>query len=140
MYSNAEQSTLFDWSKSFLQQTGEVKSLDATDKVKRLSELIKYHEWRYYVKNDPIISDYEYDMLFKQLEALESEHPELLATDSPTQRVSNDLIEDFQSVAHMTPMLSLGNSYNAEDLKEFDSQIRQVLNVLENKKITPSIL
>lgn len=75
------------------------------------------------------MSDYEYDLLYKQLEKLESEHPGLLSEDSPTQRVSTDLTSDFNSVEHMTPMLSLANSYNAEDLKDWDEQLKRLWNM-----------
>ena len=75
-----------------------------------------------------MISDFEYDMLYKKLEALEQQHPDLVTPDSPTQRVSNDLIDNFNSVEHLIPMLSLDNSYNAEDLKDFDTQIKKLTN------------
>ncbi|MCI5083996.1 MAG: NAD-dependent DNA ligase LigA [Saprospiraceae bacterium] len=129
MYTPEEQKQLFERSKSFLDTKNPVRSLPVEEQVAHLRKLINYHEWRYYVKNDPVISDFEYDQLFKYLEALEGEHPDLITPDSPTQRVSDDLIEDFSKVAHLTPMLSLGNSYDADDLKEFDEQIKRLLNM-----------
>lgn len=68
--------------------------------------------------------DHEYDLLFKQLQAIETAHPELISADSPSQRVATDLITSFNTVKHIVPMLSLENSYNEEDLKDFDAQIK----------------
>ncbi len=103
--------------------------LGATVEIQDLHYVIKYHEWRYYIQNDPVVSDYEYDHLFKRLEALEATFPDLITPDSPTQRVSPDLTSDFPSVEHLTPMLSLANSYNEEDLIDFDESIKRVLGV-----------
>lgn len=91
-----------------------------------LKLLIRYHENRYYVKNDPVLSDEEFDLLYKKLEAVECENPNSITKDSPTQRVSSDLNGDLPNVKHLTPMLSLGNSYNSEDLSAFDIQIRKL--------------
>lgn len=104
-----------------------------------LRQVIVFHEWRYYVLNDPIISDYEYDHLFKFIETTEAIHPEWVTPDSPTQRVSSDLTSDFQNVAHLEPMLSLGNSYNADDLNDFDAQIKRLLNMEEDQAIAYAI-
>ena len=123
MYSKQDQRSFFELSKALL--VGK-STIAPAELIAQLRQVIVYHEWRYYVLNDPIISDFEYDSLFKQLEALEAQHPHLLTADSPTQRVSSDLTSDFESVEHLTPMLSLNNSYNAEDLKEFDTQIKKV--------------
>ena len=129
MYNKEEHKHLFDLTKAYLDPQNAVRTAVASQQVQELHQLINYHEWRYYVQNDPIISDFEYDHLFKYLEELEGNYPELLSNNSPTQRVSNDLIEDFVKVSHLTPMLSLANSYNAEDLKEFDEQIKRLLNM-----------
>ena len=104
-----------------------------------LGDLLRYHEWRYYVQDDPVLSDKEYDELFKQLEAIEAAHPELITPDSPTQRVGSDLTGDFQSVPHLVPMLSLGNSYNAEDLAEFDRQVKRMLNLEETDDLAYAV-
>lgn len=106
-------------------------STSAADQIVELAELLRYHEWRYYVQDDPVLSDFEYDSLYKQLEALEAEHPALVTPDSPTQRVGSDLEGDAVSVPHLVPMLSLGNSYNADDLQEFDKQVKRMLNMDE---------
>ncbi len=128
MYSQPDQKALFDLSKQFLDTQSKVHQLQPEERADKLRQLIVYHEWRYYMLNNPVVSDFEYDLLFKQLEAIEDAQPALISPDSPTQRVSTDLSADFDSVAHLTPMLSLANSYNAEDLKEFDEQIKRLLN------------
>ncbi len=93
--------------------------------IDTIRDLIVFHEHRYYVKNDPIISDIEYDTLFKLLEGLEKDYPNSIIPDSPTQRVSSDLTGDMSNVKHLTPMLSLDNSYNVEDLNDFDSRVKK---------------
>lgn len=91
-----------------------------------LIELLRFHEHKYYVDNDPQISDYEYDSLYKLLEALEKEHPDWIRKDSPTQRVASDVVNASESVTHLNPMLSLDNTYNLDDLLEFDQRIRKL--------------
>ncbi len=135
MYSQAEQKKLFDLSKQLLKENNIVKNENTTQLVTDLQKVIIYHEWRYYILNDPITSDFEYDQLFKKLESLEAAHPELKTPDSPTQRVSTDLTSDFPSVEHLVPMLSLANSYNAEDLIDFDAQIKKLTLLDENAEI-----
>ena len=136
MYSNDQQRAFVKTSKSLINDTLSVKSEEEAVKiVAELRNVLVYHEWRYYVQNDPVISDFEYDTLYKKLEALEKEYPTLINPESPTQRVSNDLISDFATVEHLTPMLSLANSYNAEDLQDFDEQIRKLLNLDEQAQI-----
>ncbi len=126
MYSKEKQRELYDLSKTLLNQK-EMPTLEgATKEVQQLHEVIVYHEWRYYVLSEPVVSDFEYDHLFKRLEALERTFPALVTPNSPTQRVSNDLSSDFDPVAHLVPMLSLGNSYNEEDLVDFDRRIHDL--------------
>ncbi len=120
MYSKNDQRRLFQLSKRLLKNKDIPKALEVSAEVQDLHYVIKYHEWKYYIQNDPVISDFEYDHLFKRLQALEAEFPQFITSDSPTQRVSHDLTEEFPSVEHLTPMLSLDNSYNAEDLIDFD--------------------
>ncbi len=126
MYSTADQRALYDLSKQLL--AGQPTDLFATSasRAADLRRALRYHEWKYYVQNDPVVSDYEYDQLYKLLEAIEFEHPELITHDSPTQRVGKDLIGDAAQVTHLTPMLSLDNSYNAEDLTDFDEQVKKL--------------
>lgn len=130
MYSKNQQKAFYDLSKSLLETSVKDKT-HAVQIVTQLHEIITYHEWRYYVKNDPVISDYEYDHLYKKLEALEVDYPELVTKNSPTQRVSSDLTNEFPSVEHLVPMLSLDNSYNAEDLKDFDERVKKLANILD---------
>ncbi len=93
--------------------------------IDELREALRFHEYRYYIQNDPLISDYEYDLLYKSLEGLEHENPDLVVADSPTQRVGKGLTKEFPSVPHLVPMLSLDNSYNSEDLYDFDRKARE---------------
>ncbi len=97
-----------------------------TNNVEELRNILRFHEHRYYVENEPLISDFEYDILFKKLEYFEKENPELITPDSPTQRVGKGLIKNFPKVQHIVPMLSLDNSYNAEDLIDFDRKVREL--------------
>jgi DNA ligase (NAD+) len=100
------------------------KSISASD-IGALRDVLRFHEHRYYVQSDPLISDFEYDTLYKSLEALEKENPDLIVPDSPTQRVGQGLTKDFPTVPHLVPMLSLDNSYNSEDLLTFDRRVRE---------------
>jgi len=95
-------------------------------KVELLRGVLRFHEYRYYVQNDPLISDFEYDSLYKLLEKFEKENPGAITADSPTQRVGKGLIKDFPKVQHLVPMLSLENSYNAGDLLDFDRKAREL--------------
>ena len=88
--------------------------------------MLRFHEHRYYILNDPLLSDYEYDQLFKALEKIEKENPTLITLDSPTQRVAHELTREFPTVQHLVPMLSLDNSYNADDLLDFDRKVREL--------------
>jgi len=103
------------------------------NKIDNLRDVLRFHEYRYYIQNDPLISDYEYDQLYKALEKIEKEDPSLVSIDSPTQRVAKGLTKDFPSVQHLVPMLSLDNSYNNEDLVDFDRRARELtgLNKIE---------
>ncbi|MBC7535784.1 MAG: NAD-dependent DNA ligase LigA [Ferruginibacter sp.] len=94
--------------------------------IEVLRDALRFHEYRYYVQTDPLISDAEYDDLYKQLEKIEKEDPALITVDSPTQRVGKGLIRDFHKVQHLVPMLSLENSYNAADLLDWDRKAREL--------------
>lgn len=91
-----------------------------------LQEVINFHDWRYYILAQPLISDSQYDTLFKKLQQLERENPDLSNENSPTQRVAYSISKDFPSVEHLSPMLSLDNSYNADDLYTFDTQVKKL--------------
>ena len=99
----------------------------AKDRIKKLRALINKHDRLYYIEDSPEISDQEYDKLMKELEGLEKIHPELITADSPTRRVSGKPIERFKTVRHIEPMLSMDNTYSAEELREFDKRIRKNL-------------
>lgn len=105
-----------------------IKSKEAISgkEIETLRNVLRFHEYRYYVQNDPLISDAEYDGLYKRLEKIEKDHPDLVSVDSPTQRVGKGLIKDFPKVQHLVPMLSLENSYNADDLQDFDRKAREL--------------
>lgn len=96
------------------------------EQIEELKKLLKFHEHRYYVLNDPLIADVEYDQLYKQLLKIEQINPELITRDSPTQRVGNSLNQGFETTPHLVPMLSLDNSYNSEDLLDFDRKAREL--------------
>lgn len=98
-----------------------------------LRNILRFHEHRYYVENNPLISDFEFDQLYKKLEKFEKEHPDLITKDSPTQRVGTALIKDFPKTKHLVPMLSLENSYDEEDLNDWDRKARELsgLNEIE---------
>jgi DNA ligase (NAD+) len=96
-----------------------------------LRDVLRFHEHRYYIQNNPLIADFEYDSLYKQLEAFEKENPDLIVADSPTQRVAKGLTKDFPAAPHLVPMLSLDNSYNSEDLIDFDRKARELTKLEE---------
>jgi DNA ligase (NAD+) len=104
-----------------------VENLDIRGRIEELRELVRYHNRRYYVEDAPEISDAEYDALYKELEILENEHPELVTTDSPTQRIGGEPLEEFEQVMHAMPMLSLSNARKLEDLYEWDARVRRLL-------------
>ncbi len=103
------------------QATGTVTKKEIED----LRNVLRFHEHRYYILNDPLIADYEYDHLYKALEKIETENPKLITADSPTQRVAKGLTKAFPTVQHLVPMLSLDNSYNSDDLIDFDRKVRE---------------
>ena len=101
--------------------------MDVRSRVEDLREQVRYHNRRYHVDDAPEISDAEYDAIYRELEALEGEHPELITTYSPTQRVGGEPIEGFEEVRHSVPMLSLANARKIEDLREWDARVRRLL-------------
>lgn len=94
--------------------------------INNLKDVLRFHEYRYYILNDPLLADYEYDQLYKALEKIEQENPTLITADSPTQRVAKGLTKDFPTAQHLVPMLSLDNSYNSDDLIDFDRKAREL--------------
>jgi DNA ligase (NAD+) len=104
-----------------------------TIELDSLKKLLKFNEYQYYVLNEPLISDYEYDQLYQQLISIESANTSLITPDSPSQRVGNSLNASFVTIPHLVPMLSLENSYNAADLIDFD---RKAIEGAGNEKLT----
>ena len=96
-------------------------------RVEELQEALRYHGRRYYIDDEPEISDAEYDALYNELETLEESYPELITPNSPTQRVGDEPLEEFEEVQHAVPMLSLSNARKTEDLREWDVRIRRLL-------------
>ena len=90
-----------------------------------LKQVLQFHEYQYYVVANPFISDFEYDRLFQQLLQIEAAHPDLISADSPSQRVGNSLNQQFETLPHLVPMLSLENSYDADDLNDFDRKAKE---------------
>jgi len=95
-------------------------------KIDELRKRLHKHNYYYYVKSEPIISDYEFDQLINELQDLENRYPQFTDENSPTKRVGSDLNQEFESFPHRYPMLSLGNTYNKEELAEFDQRVRKV--------------
>ncbi|HHG75535.1 MAG TPA: DNA ligase (NAD(+)) LigA, partial [Persephonella sp.] len=135
MYTEEKQRQLIQKTKQLLDITiDQIKTIDdAKAIINDLREVIRYHDWRYYVLANPVISDYEYDKLFHLLKKIEQKFPELITPDSPTQRVASGLTKEFPQVKHLAPMLSLDNSYNEEDLRDFDRRVKEAtgLNTVE---------
>ena len=104
-----------------------IKEADMRERIEALRERVRYHNRRYYIEDAPEISDAEYDALYKELEALEGEHPELVTPDSPTQRIGGETLEGFEEIRHAVPMLSLANARKTEDLREWDARLRRLL-------------
>lgn len=107
----------------------------AADRARELREFLDEQNYRYYVLADPVISDREYDRLLDELAALEEAHPELRTPDSPTNRVGSDLTEGFPTVRHARPMLSLANTYDADEAREFDRRVRERLELSEEEPV-----
>jgi DNA ligase (NAD+) len=108
-----------------------MKQSEAKERIEKLRNDIKEHNYKYYVLNQPVISDFEFDLLMNELETLEKRYPEFMSDDSPSLRVGSDITIEFEQYEHKYPMLSLRNTYSDDELKDFDIKI---------KKATPSIV
>jgi DNA ligase (NAD+) len=104
-----------------------MKQSEAKTRIDILRKEIEEHNNRYYVSNQPSISDFEYDLLLNELETLEKKFPEFIIADSPTRRVGSDLTREFEQFEHTYPMLSLGNTYSEEELREFDNRVHKTI-------------
>jgi len=102
---------------------------DAEKRLRVLRDALRHHNYRYYVLDDPEVPDSEYDRLMRELQALESAHPELVTPDSPSQRVGAGPLEEFGEVRHSVPMLSLDNAFSEEDVQGFDRRVREKLEI-----------
>ncbi|HBC80317.1 MAG TPA: DNA ligase (NAD(+)) LigA [Bacteroidales bacterium] len=102
-----------------------MNQIEVKERITRLREEIEEHNKKYYVLNEPVISDFEYDLLIAELENLEKKYPELKIQTSPTQHVGSDISKEFRQYEHKYPMLSLGNTYNYDELRDFDSRVRK---------------
>ena len=111
-------------SKEIIENSGDLGFLEKN--MNEIRNVIRFHERRYYVMNDPLISDFEFDKIYEALKKIEKENPSLITTDSPTQRVGPGLNKQFKTVKHIVPMLSLENSYNEEDLIDWDRKAREL--------------
>lgn len=98
---------------------------EAKVRMERLRKEIEDHNYKYYVLNQPVISDFEYDLLINELEALEKKYPEYASPVSPTIKVGSDSVKEFRQHKHRYPMLSLGNTYNFDELRDFDARLRK---------------
>ncbi|MEJ7632990.1 MAG: NAD-dependent DNA ligase LigA, partial [Rubrobacteraceae bacterium] len=108
---------------------------DIRERIEALRERIRYHGRRYYIEDAPEISDSEYDALYKELESLEADHPELVTPDSPTRKVGGEPLEGFEEVRHAVPMLSLSNARKSSDLREWDTRVRRRLGPEEEERL-----
>ena len=97
------------------------------NRIEALRKKIEYHNYKYYIENNPEISDLEFDKLLKDLQELEKQNPELITPDSPTQRVGGQPIEGFRQVPHRVAMLSIENTYSEEEVREFDTRVQRLL-------------
>lgn len=134
MYTTAQTTDLQQLTKKLLASAKTIDPKDETQyNIEDIRDVLRFHEHRYYIQNDPFISDFEYDTLYKLLEKIEKENTQLITPDSPTQRVGSGLVKDFPKVEHLVPMLSLENSYNAGDLRDWDRKARELskLDVVE---------
>jgi DNA ligase (NAD+) len=128
MYSKEQQQQLHTLTQQLIKSEA---GFSEKEKAEALRQVINYHDWRYYVLSEPIISDFDYDTLFKTLRGLEEQNPSLVTSDSPTQRVARGLTSQFETVKHLVSMLSLENSYNEADLNDFDRKIKELTNSSE---------
>ncbi len=113
--------------------------MDPEERIKELTELINCHNRKYYVENNPEISDYEYDTLLKELIELEKKYPRYKRVDSPAQRVGGEPLKEFKTVRHRFPMLSVDNTYSPEELLEFDKRVIKLLSKKAEYVVEPKI-
>lgn len=125
MYSKEETKSFQADTRRFIRIAEDNKLIEKKD-LDSLRDVLRFHEHRYYVLSEPLISDFEYDQVFKLLEKYEEKYPSSIIPDSPTQRVAKGLTKAFPTVPHLVPMLSLANSYDNDDLIDFDRRAREL--------------
>ena len=101
--------------------------VDEKARILQLRDELHQHNYRYYVENNPVISDQEFDFMMHELQDLEAKHPEMFDPNSPSQRVGSDLNNEFETFVHTRPMLSLGNTYNREEVADFWQRVSEGL-------------
>jgi DNA ligase (NAD+) len=133
MYTKEQEKKLLEKTYQLLDHLKEIENVKTLEEAKKyaedLREVIRFHDYKYYVEANPLISDYDYDKLFHTLKKLEEKFPQIITPDSPTQRVASEITEKFPVVEHLTPMLSLDNTYSPEDLREWDERVKRILGV-----------
>ena len=103
--------------------------MNIKERIDFLRSEIENHNYSYYILDTPLISDFEFDNLMSELVSLEEKYPQFVNDHSPTKKVGGGLIDHFESVKHVYPMLSLSNTYSFDDLKDFDSRIKKIIDV-----------
>ena len=101
--------------------------MDVKKRIQKLVNILNHHNTQYYVHDNPVISDSEYDLLLKELESLEKSNPKYISLNSPTQRIGSKPLSEFKTVKHSIPMQSLANAMNLNELEEFDAQIKEIV-------------
>ncbi len=129
MFSQDQQNSLLQQTKELLKnsQLKAIEKAEAENILPQLRQVLNFHDWLYYVLSEPQIEDIDYDYLFDALKISEERFPELISPDSPTQRVARGLSEDFPTVSHLVPMLSLQKAYNNEDLRDWETSIKKLI-------------
>lgn len=127
VFSLDDQNEMLQFAKAILQNEGQFISQADESSVQKISTILRYAEWKYYVLDNPLLADQEYDCLFKILQVLEKNNPDWLSAASPTQRIFQGLSTKMDTARHLVPMLSLGNSYNQLDLSEWDIRNKEVI-------------
>src|SRR5690606_40782404 len=125
MYTPEQEKNFYRQGKDLLEKDNDSAPENPEEIIEALRTIIHYADWKYYVQSEPVFADFEYDSLFKKLRSLEEKYPENITADSPTQRVAIGLSEKFPPVAHLVPMLSLDNTYNAADLRDWDRRCKE---------------
>ncbi len=129
MFTPERERELIEKTRELLKRIKTLKDLsidDARKLAEELRDVIRFHDYKYYVQANPVISDYDYDKLFRALKEIERKFPQLITPDSPTQRVASEITGEFPTVKHYAPMLSLDNAYTEEELREWDRRVREL--------------